>query len=65
MKAIENKGLRISGIWGEHLFKGLLTNTSVRGIKEKQDLILVTTKSYDTRVAVKREVFYKPRSLEL
>jgi 2-dehydropantoate 2-reductase len=53
MKAIEDKGLVISGIWGQHIFKNLLVNTSVRGIKEKQDFIFVTTKAYDTRAAVK------------
>ena len=52
MKAIEAKGLRISGIWGEHFFKKLLSTTTIKGIKEKQDIIFVTTKSYDTRLAI-------------
>jgi 2-dehydropantoate 2-reductase len=52
IKAIKDKGLRISGIWGEHLFKDLLSTISVEDIKEKQNLIFVTTKSYDTRAAV-------------
>jgi len=52
MNAIEDKGLRISGIWGKHIFENLVATTSVRDIKEKQDFIFITTKSYDTRVAV-------------
>jgi 2-dehydropantoate 2-reductase len=53
MKAIEDKGLRISGIWGEYIFKKILTNTSIESVKEKQDIIFVTAKSYDTHAAVK------------
>jgi len=52
MKAIEDKGLKISGIWGEHVFNSLYPVTSVNNIKKKQDLIFVTTKSYDTREAI-------------
>ena len=53
MKAIEDKGLRISGIWGERIFRDLLASTSVSDIKEKQDFIFVTTKSYDTPMVVR------------
>jgi 2-dehydropantoate 2-reductase len=52
MKAIEDRGLKISGIWGEHLFNNLCPVTSVENVKEKQDLIFVTTKSYDTLEAI-------------
>jgi 2-dehydropantoate 2-reductase len=53
MKTVEYEGLRISGIWGEHIFKDLIPVTSVEGVKEKADYIFVTTKSQDTRTAIK------------
>ena len=54
MRAIAERGLRISGIWGEHLFTRLSALTSVEQIPERErfDLIMITTKSYDTAKAV-------------
>ena len=55
MAAIREQGLRIEGIWGEHLIRGLRTFTSVQEVpREHFDLVLVTTKSYDTREAAKQ-----------
>lgn len=57
MRAITKRGLRITGIWGEHTFTRLRALTSVEQIppEERFDLIMRTTKSYDTAQAV-REV---------
>ncbi len=54
MRAIAERGLRISGIWGEHHFTRLSALTSVEQIPERErfDLIMITTKSYDTAKAV-------------
>ncbi|NOZ59362.1 MAG: ketopantoate reductase family protein [Euryarchaeota archaeon] len=54
MRAIAERGLRISGIWGEHRFTRLKALTSVEQISEQErfDLIMITTKSYDTAKAV-------------
>ncbi|MCP8317347.1 MAG: 2-dehydropantoate 2-reductase [archaeon] len=53
ISAIRKKGLKVSGIWGEHLFKGLKAFTSADECKRfaPYDLILITTKSYDTEYA--------------
>ncbi|NWG09934.1 MAG: 2-dehydropantoate 2-reductase [Nitrososphaerales archaeon] len=53
ISAIRKKGLRVSGIWGEHLFKNLKAFTSADECREisPYDLILMTTKSYDTEYA--------------
>jgi len=53
ISAIRKKGLRVSGIWGDHLFKNLKAFTSVDECREfsPYDLILMTTKSYDTEYA--------------
>ena len=49
MAAIRERGLRIDGIWGEHLIRGLRPFTSVHQVPgEHFDLVLITTKSYDT-----------------
>lgn len=56
MKAIRENGLKISGIWGEHHIRNIKGFTSVKEISGKDfDLILLTTKSFDTEEAV-REV---------
>jgi 2-dehydropantoate 2-reductase len=54
MRVIAERGLRISGIWGEHRFTRLSALTSVEQIPEHErfDLIMITTKSYDTAKAV-------------
>jgi 2-dehydropantoate 2-reductase len=55
MAAIRERGLRIEGIWGEHLIRGLRTFTNIREVpREHFDLVLVTTKSYDTGEAAKQ-----------
>lgn len=55
MTAIRERGLRIDGIWGEHLIRGLRTFTSVQQVpREHFDLVLITTKSYDTGDAARQ-----------
>ncbi|MFQ6136434.1 MAG: ketopantoate reductase family protein [Candidatus Hydrothermarchaeales archaeon] len=49
---VNEDGLRISGIWGEHIFKDLKAFDRVEKEIGTQDLILITTKSYDTEEAV-------------
>ncbi|MEE8359032.1 MAG: 2-dehydropantoate 2-reductase [Candidatus Hydrothermarchaeales archaeon] len=51
---INTEGLRISGIWGEHLFTGVKAFTTVDEGIGTQDLIMITTKSYDTKEAVEQ-----------
>lgn len=54
MAAIRTSGLKISGIWGEHLVTNLRCTTSVEDLSRGEfDLIVVTVKSYDTRAAAK------------
>lgn len=50
---INNKGLRISGIWGDHLFNQIRGETSISPDIMSPDLVFITTKSYDTENAVK------------
>jgi 2-dehydropantoate 2-reductase len=55
MAAIRERGLRIEGIWGEHLIRGLRPFTSVQQVPgDHFDLVLITTKSYDTGGAAKQ-----------
>lgn len=55
MAVIRGRGLRIEGIWGEHLIRGLRTFTSVQEVpREHFDLVLITTKSYDAGSAAKQ-----------
>jgi 2-dehydropantoate 2-reductase len=52
--AIQDQGLRIQGIWGEHLIDNLRTSTTTAEVpRDDWDLVLVTTKSYDTEDAVR------------
>ncbi len=54
LNAIEAKGLRISGIWGEHSVSNMRTLCSVDSLGRGEfDLIVVTVKSYDTAAAAK------------
>jgi 2-dehydropantoate 2-reductase len=55
VEAIKEKGLQITGIWGEHVFNDLKPITSVGKIPNDVsfDLIMITTKSNDTEMAVK------------
>jgi 2-dehydropantoate 2-reductase len=55
IQAIKKEGLRISGIWGEHLVRNLQCFTSVSGISATNfDLILLSVKSFDTEETVKQ-----------
>ncbi len=53
MAAVNSQGLRVSGIWGEHIFRKIRGFTSVSDLKDKTlfDLIMITTKSYATEDA--------------
>jgi 2-dehydropantoate 2-reductase len=51
MAAINNAGLHISGIWGEHHVGTLHTATSLARVNGDFDLIVVAVKAYDTRTA--------------
>ena len=52
MDAVRKNGLRITGIWGEHLVSNLRVATDTSACTSGDyDLILVTVKSYDTAVA--------------
>lgn len=54
VRTIREKGLRISGIWGEHHVANLYARTDLNGLKAGDfDLILVSVKSYDTDAAAK------------
>jgi 2-dehydropantoate 2-reductase len=54
MDGIAHHGLEIGGIWGEHKVSNLQTFTSAEQVTPQHfDLILITTKSYDTEVATK------------
>ncbi len=52
--AIRDRGLQIQGIWGEHLIDNLGTcTTSAEVPRQNLDLVLITTKSYDTEHAAR------------
>jgi 2-dehydropantoate 2-reductase len=53
IQEVKKEGLKITGIWGEHRFEDLTAYTAeeIPDIEE-QDLIMITTKSYDTEAAV-------------
>lgn len=56
MAAIEERGLLIDGIWGQHQVHDLATYTTAEAVPQASyDLILITTKAHDTERAV-REV---------
>lgn len=49
MNAVREDGLRITGIWGEHLVTSLQTRTTLDGLQRGDfDLIVMSVKSYDT-----------------
>ncbi len=49
MAAIRERGLRIEGIWGRHSIGSLRAFTGIGQVpREGFDLVLITTKSYDT-----------------
>ncbi|MCX5758284.1 MAG: 2-dehydropantoate 2-reductase [Candidatus Hydrogenedentes bacterium] len=50
--AIRERGLRITGIWGEHTVTNLSVRTDLSGLSAGDfDLILIAVKSYDTAAA--------------
>jgi 2-dehydropantoate 2-reductase len=53
--AVNEKGLRVTGIWGEHSFAGIKAYKSALELASDAsfDLIMIATKSYDTLAAVK------------
>jgi len=52
LEAIGKNGLRITGIWGEHVVRGLRTRSDLEGLRPGDfDLIIVSVKSYDTAMA--------------
>jgi 2-dehydropantoate 2-reductase len=54
MSAIAQQGLEISGVIGKHKVRNIVTYTSATDIPQQHfDLILVTTKSYDTQQALR------------
>ncbi|HID17549.1 TPA: 2-dehydropantoate 2-reductase, partial [Candidatus Bathyarchaeota archaeon] len=54
MAKVKKRGLKVSGVWGRHVFKRLKAYTSVKPQIGKQELILITTKAYDTEGAIKQ-----------
>lgn len=55
MAAIRETGLQIEGIWGEHVVRNLGTSTTIGDVPpEPFDLVLITTKSYDTGEAARQ-----------
>jgi 2-dehydropantoate 2-reductase len=54
-EAVNEKGLRVTGIWGEHSFTEIKAYKSVLELPGDAsfDLIMITTKSCDTLAAVK------------
>ncbi|MCL4219514.1 MAG: NAD-binding protein, partial [Candidatus Hydrogenedentes bacterium] len=52
MEAVAGKGLRITGIWGEHHVANLRTATSAETVEPAHELVLITVKSYDTSPAI-------------
>lgn len=59
MAAIRDQGLDIIGLWGEHHVVGLEAHLSVGEIKPQScDLVLVTTKAYDTAAATEQAIHF-------
>ena len=55
MAAIAERGLEIRGIWGEHTVTSLITFVSTTDVLPQSfDIILISTKSYDTEEAVRQ-----------
>lgn len=50
--AVNGSGLKVTGIWGEHIFEDVKGVVSLQDVGDKQDIIFITTKSYDTRAAL-------------
>lgn len=54
LDAVGADGLRIDGLWGEHLATGFGLATAVDGIDGRFDAILMTVKSFDTAALVEQ-----------
>jgi len=55
MEAIRSRGLRIEGIWGEHLVPGLRTFVDAGELPTQNwDLIIIAAKSHDVAAATKQ-----------
>jgi 2-dehydropantoate 2-reductase len=53
MEAIADRGLRVTGIFGEHCFTGIDARTTADGLKRGDfDVVFITVKSYDTAAAL-------------
>ncbi len=53
MAAIAGRGLRVTGIWGDHCFTGIDARTTVDGLDRSGfDVVFITVKSYDTAAAL-------------
>ncbi|PIQ85680.1 MAG: 2-dehydropantoate 2-reductase [Candidatus Omnitrophica bacterium CG11_big_fil_rev_8_21_14_0_20_45_26] len=57
LSRVKKHGLRVSGIWGRHCFKGLQVVTNLAGLKQlniRYDLMLLTVKAFDTFQAARQ-----------
>ncbi len=52
MKPIKDKGLIISGLWGSHVTRNIRATTELDG-RDNPEVVLLTTKSFDTETAVR------------
>lgn len=52
MSHVREHGLRISGIWGSHIIKNIKA-TSELNVNYEPDVVLLTTKSFDTENAIR------------
>ncbi|RJS83463.1 ketopantoate reductase family protein [Methanophagales archaeon] len=52
MKPIRDHGLEISGIWGSHMVKNINAKSELN-VTDKTDVVLLTTKSFDTEAAIR------------
>jgi 2-dehydropantoate 2-reductase len=54
VEAIQRRGLKVTGIWGDHVFRRVRAAPSLLEDLPPPDLVLITTKAYDTEAAVKQ-----------
>ena len=53
VEAIAARGLRVTGIWGDHCFTGMDARSSAEGLSSGDfDVVFITVKSYDTAAAL-------------
>jgi 2-dehydropantoate 2-reductase len=52
LEAITRDGLRVDGLWGEHLVSGFAVATETAALRGPFDVILLPVKSYDTETVV-------------